>query len=99
MSKKTLICIHVMPQEIEMFQTFMERYRQVLSHCGEYDVTIKAKKHAPGGLGVTEGRLEANRVAADYLEKNYPGYVSVFHRANGMTEVRMARIKRDEAPK
>ena len=42
MSKKTLICIHVMPQEIEMFQTFMERYRQVLSHCGEYDVTIKA---------------------------------------------------------
>ena len=42
------------------------------------DVTIKAKKHAPGGLGVTEGRLEANRVAADYLEKNYPGYVSVF---------------------
>lgn len=62
------------------------------------DVTIKAKKHAPGGLGVTEGRLEANRVAADYLEKNYPGYVSVFHRANGMTEVRMARIKRGEHP-
>jgi hypothetical protein len=63
------------------------------------DVTIKAKKHAPGGLGVTEGRLEANRVAAEYLEKNYPGYVSVFHRDNGMYEVRMARIKRDETPK
>lgn len=62
------------------------------------DVTIKAKKHAPGGLGVTEGRLEANRIAADYLAENYPGYVSVFHRANGMTEVRMARIKRDEKP-
>jgi hypothetical protein len=60
------------------------------------DVTIKAKKHAPGGLGVTEGRLEANRLAAEYLEKNYPGYVSVFRRENGMCEVRMSRIKRDE---
>jgi len=63
------------------------------------DVTIKAKKHAPGGLGVTEGRLEANRVAAEYLEQNYPGYVSIFHRDNGMCEVRMSRIKRDELPK
>jgi hypothetical protein len=63
------------------------------------DVTIKAKKHAPGGLGVTEGRLEANRVAAEYLEKTYPGYVSVFNRDNGMCEVRMARIKRDGTPK
>jgi len=63
------------------------------------DVAIKAKKHAPGGLGVTEGRLEANSVAADYLKTTYPGYVSIFHRANGMTEVRLARIKRDEKPK
>ena len=63
------------------------------------DVTIKAKKHAPGGLGVTEGRLDANRVAAEYLEENYPGYVSVFHRDNGMHEVRMSRIKRNEIPK
>jgi hypothetical protein len=63
------------------------------------DVTIKAKKHAPGGLGITEGRLDANRVAADYLATTYPGYVSVFHRDNGMTEVRMARIKRNGEPK
>jgi hypothetical protein len=63
------------------------------------DVTIKAKKHAPGGLGITEGRLEENRVAAEYLEKTYPGYVSVFRRDNGMCEVRMARIKRDATPK
>ena len=62
------------------------------------DITIKAKKHAPGGLGLTKDRLEANRVAANYLEKTYPGYVSIFRRANGMTEVRMARIKRDETP-
>jgi len=62
------------------------------------DITIKAKKHAPGGLGVTEGRLDANRVAANYLDKTYPGYVNIFHRENGMTEVRMSRIKRDGVP-
>lgn len=42
MSKKTLICIHIMPSEIEMFQRFMEQYRKALSYCKEYDVTIKA---------------------------------------------------------
>lgn len=63
------------------------------------DVTIKAKKHSPGGLGVTKDRLEANRIASIYLENTYPGYVSVFHRANGMSEARMSRINRDEFPK
>lgn len=58
------------------------------------NVTIKAKKHSPGGLGETAGRIEANKFAADYLAKKYPDYVSIFHRDNGMTEVRMARIKR-----
>ncbi len=64
------------------------------------NITFKAKKHAPGGLGETSGRLEANRFAADYLVKTYPDYVSIFHRDNGMTEVRMARHKRigDESP-
>lgn len=42
MSKKTLVCIHVMPSEIEMFQRFMQQYRKALGYCGEYDVTIKA---------------------------------------------------------
>ena len=42
MSKKTLVCIHVMPLELEMFQRFMERYRIALFHCKDYDVTIKA---------------------------------------------------------
>lgn len=62
------------------------------------DVTIKAKKHSPGGLGLTNERLNANRIAANYLEKTYPGYVSIFNRENGMTEVRMARIARDNKP-
>ena len=60
------------------------------------NITFKAKKHAPGGLGETSGRLEANKFAADYLSKTYPDYVSIFHRDNGMTEVRMTRIKRIE---
>jgi hypothetical protein len=42
MKKKTLVCIHVMPSEIEMFERFMEQYRKALSYCREYDVTIKA---------------------------------------------------------
>jgi len=42
MSKKTLVCIHVMPSEIEMFQRFMEQYRRAMSYCRDYDVTIKA---------------------------------------------------------
>ena len=58
------------------------------------DVSAKTKNHSKGGLGYTEGRLEDNRAAADYLMKSYPAYLKVFHRANGMTEVRMARIDR-----
>jgi hypothetical protein len=42
MSKKTLVCIHVMPNELEMFQRFMERYRIALFHAKDYDVTLKA---------------------------------------------------------
>ena len=61
------------------------------------DITIKAKKHSPGGLGITDGRLDANRIAAKYLKKTYPGYVNLFYRDNGMTEIRMSRIKRNEA--
>ena len=42
MSKKTLVCIHVMPYEIEMFQTFMIQYRKALMYCKDYEVYIKA---------------------------------------------------------
>jgi len=42
MSKKTLVCIHVMPSEIEMFQRFMTQYRKALFYCKDYNVTIKA---------------------------------------------------------
>ena len=52
-------------------------------------VAFKTKFHAPGGLGETKGRIEANRNAAKYLEKTYPQYVTLWTRPNGMTEVRL----------
>ena len=42
MSKKTLVCIHIMPSEIEMFQKFMIQYRKALMYCTDYDVYLKA---------------------------------------------------------
>jgi len=58
------------------------------------NVSFKAKKHAPGGIGVTADRLGANKSAAEYLQKTYPEFVSIFTRDNGMTEVKTARINR-----
>ena len=41
--KSTLVCIHVMPNEIEMFERFMNQYRKALYYLDENDnVTIKA---------------------------------------------------------
>jgi hypothetical protein len=57
------------------------------------DVSIKTKFHAPGGLGRTQERLEANEKAARYLETTYPELVRVFHRKNGMAEVRLANVE------
>ena len=43
MSKKTLVCIHIMPTEIEMFQRFMVRYKKAMAYLDENDdVTILA---------------------------------------------------------
>ncbi len=40
--KKTLVCVHVMPHEIEMLERFMEQYRKALLYLDERDdVTIK----------------------------------------------------------
>ena len=41
--KSTLVCIHCMPSELEMFERFMVQYRKALSYLDENDdVTIKA---------------------------------------------------------
>jgi len=41
--KSTLVCIHVMPREIELFERFMVQYKKALQYLDENDnVTIKA---------------------------------------------------------
>jgi hypothetical protein len=51
------------------------------------NITIKTKFLAKGGLG--EDRFERNRLSAEYLQSTYPTLVSIFHRKNGMTEIRL----------
>ena len=53
------------------------------------DVTIKTKFLAKGGLG--QDRFERNKKSAKYLQRTYPKLVSIFHRKNGMTEIRFTR--------
>lgn len=55
------------------------------------DITIKTKFLAKGGLG--EDRFERNQLSADYLQKKYPSLVTIFHRKNGMTEIRLRTRK------
>ena len=58
------------------------------------NVTIKTKFLAKGGLGAD--RFEMNKKAAEYLQKTYPDLVTIFHRKNGMTEIKLARAERME---
>jgi len=51
--------------------------------------TIKTKFLAAGGLG--KDRFERNKKSAKYLQKKYPKLVTIFHRKNGMTEIRLTR--------
>lgn len=57
------------------------------------DVGIKTQFLAKGGLG--PDRFAMNKAAATYLVRVYPDIVSVFHRKNGMTEVRLKRMDRE----
>jgi len=58
------------------------------------DIAPKTKFHAEGGLGNDKERFENNRIAAEFLQKEYPDLVTIFHRKNGMTEIRLANNKR-----
>jgi hypothetical protein len=58
------------------------------------NITPKTKFNAKGGLG--QERQEMNRLAANYLKKTYPDIITIFHRDNGMTEVKLARLPRME---
>ena len=56
------------------------------------NIVPKTKFNAPGGLGTD--RREMNKKAAEYLKQKYPDIVTIFHRKNGMTEVKLARLPR-----
>ena len=58
------------------------------------NVVPKTKFNAPGGLGTD--RAEMYKIAAEYLKQKYPEIVTIFHRKNGMTEVKLARLPRVE---
>ena len=58
------------------------------------NITIKTKFLAEGGLGKIEKRFLMNKKAAEYLHKTYPDICTIFHRKNGMTEIRMGRFDR-----
>jgi hypothetical protein len=57
-------------------------------------ITVKTKFHSEGGLGEKSERFKDNQDSAEYLAKKYPDLVTIFHRKNGMAEIRMARRPR-----
>ena len=54
-------------------------------------VAVKTKFNAVGGLG--KDRYEMNEKASQLLKEKYPDVVKIFHRKNGMSEVRLKCIK------
>ena len=62
-------------------------------------MTVKTKFHSKGGLGEKSDRFKDNQYSAEYLKKKYPDLVTIFHRKNGMAEIRMARTKKNKNSK
>lgn len=56
MKRRTLVCIHVMPSELEMFERFMIQYRKALAYLDDNDdVTLKATLNLNPGLTDWDG--------------------------------------------
>jgi hypothetical protein len=58
------------------------------------NITTKTKFNSEGGLG--KDRFDMNKQAAEYLQRIYPDLVTITHRKNGMTEIRLSRRPRIE---
>ena len=52
-------------------------------------IATKTKFLSPGGLGEIDKRYGVNKRAANYLQKKYPEFVTIFHRKNGMAEIKL----------
>jgi hypothetical protein len=61
------------------------------------NMTTKTKFNSEGGLG--KDRFDMNKRAAEYLHKAYPDLVTVFHRKNGMTEIKLKRMSGEKTVK
>jgi hypothetical protein len=59
------------------------------------NITTKTKFNSEGGLG--KDRFDMNKRAADYLKKTYPDLVTIFHRKNGMTEIKLKKISGEKS--
>ena len=55
-------------------------------------IATKTKFNAEGGLG--KDRQQMNADAANYLKEKYPDIITIFHRKNGMTEVKLSLLPR-----
>jgi len=56
------------------------------------NITPKTKFNAEGGLG--KDRFEMNKKASEYLKDKYPDIITIFHRKNGMAEVKLSKLPR-----
>ena len=63
------------------------------------DVAAKTKFFAPGGLGNVKKRIISSQSAAKYLQKTYPEYIKIYHRDNGMAEVKFIMPKNSPTKK
>jgi|Laugresbdmm110sn_2_1035109.scaffolds.fasta_scaffold01053_4 hypothetical protein len=59
-------------------------------------ITPKTKFYSTGGLGNDNDRITMNQTAAEYLKMKYPELVTIFHRKNGMPEVKLTKMQRIE---
>jgi len=55
-------------------------------------IATKTKFNADGGLGRDRQKLNAD--AANFLKEKYPDIITIFHRKNGMTEVKLSLLPR-----
>lgn len=55
-------------------------------------IATKTRFNAEGGLG--KDRQKMNADAANYLKQKYPDIITIFHRKNGMTEVKLSLLPR-----
>jgi len=55
-------------------------------------ICVKTKFNSEGGLGTNRAKM--NALGAKYLKETYPEWITIFHRLNGITEVKLSKQPR-----